>query len=117
MLSHSEREIRKYYLDYIVSGLTKAEFCKKTKIGLRTLQKAKEHCNFPEELMTADPMKEPEEMDNSELMLEIVRLKQEKKALEKKLDQAEVKVKVNEMLIDMAESKYHIKVRKNSDAK
>ena len=62
-------------------------------------------------------MKQPEEMSQIELLAELASLRKEKRELQRKLERAELRVEANEMLIDLAESTYHIKVRKNSDAK
>lgn len=49
--------------------------------------------------------------------MELAELRREKAELEKKLEKAELKALAYNTLIDLAESTYHVKIRKNSDAK
>ena len=55
--------------------------------------------------------------DVSSLQEELTRLRREKRELEKALEKEKIRSLAFSTLIDLAESTYHIKVRKNSDAK
>lgn len=52
-----------------------------------------------------------------ELQKELIRLRKEKKQLEKSFEREKLRSLAFVTLIDLAESTYHIRIRKNSDAK
>lgn len=110
------------YRKFISSGLSGTQFCKQYGISNGSFWRAQKFCNLAgdynsSESYTIVNMKQPEEMSQIELLAELASLRKEKRELQRKLERAELRVEANEMLIDLAESTYHIKVRKNSDAK
>ncbi len=57
------------------------------------------------------------ETEIERLRTELTKVSKEKKALEKELEKERIRLMASEMLIDLTESTYHIKVRKKSAAK
>lgn len=103
---------------YLVSGSTRKIFCAEHNIPLTTFQQWLEGYDELtvekiEQTMKANSIPTKEE----DIQLELARVRKEKLELEKALANAKMKVEVCEKLIDLAESSYHIKVRKNSVAK
>lgn len=103
---------------YLVSDCTKNAFCEQRGIPLNTFLQWCSNYDEPtveriEQIMQENSIPTTEE----DIQLELARVRKEKLELEKALAHAKMKVEVCETLIDLAESTYHIKVRKNSVAK
>lgn len=103
---------------YIASGCSQKSFCNRNGIHLSTFNSWLHTYDVPnieriEQIMEANGIPTKEE----ELQSELAKLRTEKQALEKALANERMKVEVCETLIDLAESTYHIKIRKNSAAK
>lgn len=118
---------RKYYTNeekislvrqYLQSGLSKYRFSKS--IGITPAAFRKWLCKFgnPDlpklnELMAESRIPSTVE----ELQQELIELRKEKKLLEKKLKNEELCSLAYRTLVELAESTYHIKIKKNSAAK
>ncbi len=103
---------------YLVSGSSQHSFCRKHNLAFSTFCVWLKSYDVPtvekiEKIMEESHIPTKEE----DLLAELAKLRKEKQALEKKLANERMKVEVCEHLIELAESTYHIKVRKNSAAK
>lgn len=105
--------------EYLESGDSLSGFSKSHKVNYHTMKKWLQDYGLSPELSTKDiEMKESKNISELEaLKLELASLRNEKSLLEKKLKRAELRSLAYETLVDLAESTYHIKIRKNSDAK
>lgn len=118
MISYTIEEKLTLVKEYLTSGCMQSEFCRSHNIPKATFNKWLHNFGFPttetiNNVMSKNGIPSREE----ELQAELAKLLKEKRELEKRLAHEKMKVKVCETLIDLAESTYHIRVRKNSDAK
>lgn len=103
---------------YLESGMTKQSFSRSVGVSLSGFIGWLEKFGNPalpqiEELMKKSNIPSAVE----ELQDELIRLRKEKKQLEKSLERESLRSLAFSTLIDLAESTYHIRIRKNSDAK
>lgn len=105
--------------EYLTSGEKPTPFCKKRGFSLTALKKWLADYGLTPLKPSSDEMAGKKTSQNGEekLKLELAELRREKAELEKKLEKAELKALAYNTLIDLAESTYHVKIRKNSDAK
>lgn len=117
-VTYSEEEKLLLLQKYLESNSSKLSFAREHGISPASLNNWLRQYDFPDVERTEELMKEaniPSEVE--QLREELVRLRKEKKALEKELDGAELKSRAYSMLIELAEKTYHIRIRKNSGAK
>lgn len=117
-ITYTKEEKLSLLKKYLESGVSKSLFARSHGVSPTSLNNWLREYGFPDVERTEELMKEaniPSELDK--LRDELIRLRKEKKKLEKELYGAELKAKANSMLIDLAEKRYHIRIRKNSDAK
>lgn len=118
MKQYNEEEKLTLLNQYITSGMSKSDFCRDAGISSMCLLNWQRKYGFPDAAEISSLMSEkgiPNTVE--ELQAELVRLRKEKKALERSLNDEKLKNMANTMLIDLAESTYHIRIRKNSVAK
>lgn len=118
MRSYTIEEKFSLLKQYLASGCSQKSFCDRNGIRLSTFNGWLHTYDVPtperiDQLMEANGIPTKED----ELQSELARLRKEKQALERALANERMKIEVCEHLIDLAESTYHIKVRKNSAAK
>ena len=116
--TYTEEERLTLLRQFMESGKSKAEYSRSVGLSPVSLSNWQERYGFPDPQTLEIIMKEkgiPSEV--SSLQEELARLRREKRALEKALEKEKIRSLVFSTLIDLAESTYHIKVRKNSDAK
>lgn len=118
IIPYTEEEKLSLLKKYLESNKSKSSFACEHGLSPASLNNWLRQYDFPDVERTEELMKEsniPSEIDA--LREELIRLRKEKKVLEKELYGAELKSKAFSMLIDLAEKRYHISIRKNSDAK
>lgn len=103
---------------YLLSDCTIQMFCNEHNIPLTTLKLWLSNYEEP----TAEKIEEIMKENNiptkeADIQTELAKVRKEKLELEKALANAQMKLDVCDALIDLAESTYHIKIRKNSVAK
>lgn len=103
---------------YLESGQPKQRFCRSAGISQSGLNRWLSKFGAPdlpkiENLMSKSNI--PSSVE--ELQEELIRLRKEKKQLEKSLERESLRSLAFSTLIDLAESTYHIRIRKNSGAK
>lgn len=103
---------------YLLSDCTIQAFCNEHNIPSSTLKQWLSNYEEPtvekiEQIMKENSIPTKEE----DIQAELARIRKEKLELEKALAKAQMKMEVCDALIDLAESTYHIKIRKNSVAK
>lgn len=116
--TYTEDERLTLLRQFMESGKSKAEYSRSVGLSPVSLSNWQERYGFPDPQTLEIIMKEkgiPSEV--SSLQEELARLRREKRALEKALENEKIRSLAFSTLIDLAESTYHIKVRKNSDAK
>ena len=103
---------------YLLSDCTMRPFCNEHNIPVSTFQQWLSSYDEPTVEKIEQIMKENSiPTKEADIQAELARVHKEKLELEKALANAKMKIDVCEALIDLAESTYHIKVRKNSAAK
>lgn len=118
ILAYNEEEKLSLLKKYMESGQPKSWFAREHGISSTSLNNWLGQYDFPDVERIEELMKEkniPSEVD--QLREELIRLRKEKKQLEKELYFSELKSKANSMIIDLAEKRYNIAIRKNFDAK
>lgn len=104
--------------EYFASGLSKSSFAKTFGLTGTSISQWQRQMNYSTQDSIQQVMEENGiPTDESDLLSELSRLKKEKNQLEKELQQTRWRLEASELIIDLAESTYHIAVRKNSDAK
>ena len=114
--TYTEEERLTLLRQFMESGKSKAEYSRSVGLSPVSLSNWQERYGFPDPQTLEIIMKEkgiPSEV--SSLQEELARLRREKRALEKALEKEKIRSLAFSTLIDLAESTYHIKVRKNSD--
>ena len=111
---YTESERMSYIREYLSTSETKSQFAKRTGICRRLLilWLDKYHINTEQPSLS----KASDESLN-ELEKELAALRAENRKLQRALQEESLRHEACEELINLAESTYHIKVRKNSDAK
>ncbi len=115
---HTEEEKLSLLKQYMTSGQSMASFAAKHGFTRPTLKNWLRHYGFPDQTDIEDELNSlgmPSDIDK--LREELAALRKEKKRLERELEKEKIRSLAYNTLIDLAESTYHIKVRKNSDAK
>lgn len=105
--------------EYLSSGMTVNAFATTHSLSPRSLYYWIEKfevmpLSTPNEKIMQDTS---EKKTQEEMEQELQNLQKEVKRLNHQLQKAELGKKAYEVLVDLAESKYHIQIRKNSDAK
>lgn len=117
---YTESERKSYICEYLNSPETKAHFCKRTGIFRENLYQWMKMYNIKDKQEVPASAKSspvPEDVRLQALLEELSSLRSENRKLRESLSKESLRLKACETLIDLAESTYHIKVRKNSDAK
>ncbi len=116
---YSVEEQMSYLREYLLSDENKFQFSQRTGVDRNLLRKWLLKYNLQDKEM--DGSKKRSSFDaNNELCLlreELARLRAENRTLRRELKEEKWRHEACNVLIDLAESTYHIKVRKNSDAK
>ena len=116
--TYTEEERLTLLKSYMGSRQSKEAFSKAHGFTSTTLTNWLAQYDFPDPMQIEDKLTSlgmPSEVDK--LREELISLLKEKKRLEKELHNEKVRSLAYSTLIDLTESTYHIKVRKNSDAK
>lgn len=117
---YTESERKSYIREYLSSPETKYGYCKRVGISPKLLtywmtkyeMKDKEMCTSKN-----SPDRNAIDSSMAELQKELSLLRAENRKLHRALEDESLRHEACEELIDLAESTYHIKVRKNSAAK
>lgn len=103
---------------YLLSGMTKQRFSQSVGVSLSGFINWLEMFGNPDLPQIEHLMKKSDIPSTvEELQSELIRLRKEKKALEKSFEREKLRSLAFDTLIDLAESTYHIRIRKNSGAK
>lgn len=116
--TYTEEEKLTLLKQYLLSGKHREAYGKEVGVTGATIGNWLRKYNYPDVLSINTKLSEmgiTEEVET--LQSEIVKLRKEKQQLEKQLQEERWRLQASELLIDLAERTYHIKVRKNSDAK
>jgi transposase len=105
--------------EYFESAETRKAFFERTGMKRRTMYMWLEQLGIGKDgvLTTKSESMTQEEENIETLKAEIKRLKLEKRDLANQLEDEQLKREACEMMIDLAESTFHIKIKKNSGAK
>ena len=116
---YTELERMSYIREYLSTSETKHQFGKRTGVCSRLLNLWLEKYQINDKVMSRqDPSLSKGSNDSlSELQKELSELRAENRKLHRALQEESLRHEACEELINLAESTYHIKVRKNSDAK
>ena len=117
---YSESERMSYIREYLSSPESKFQFCKRNGFCVKLLIYWLKRYQIEDKEMTVSPKGvEKAAIDSSiaELQKELLFLRAENRKLERALEDESLRHEACEELINLAESTYHIQVRKNSDAK
>lgn len=117
---YSDDERMSYIREYLSSPESKSQFCKRNGFCVKLLLNWLKKYQIEDKDMGRSH--KPESRDAidssiSELQKELTLLRSENRKLQRALADASLRHEACEELINLAESTYHIKVRKNSDAK
>ena len=116
---YTESERMSYIREYLSTSETKYQFAKRTGICRRLLILWLEKYHINDKVMNTEQPSLSKASDESlnELEKELAALRAENRKLQRALQEESLRHEACEELINLAESTYHIKVRKNSDAK
>ena len=117
---YSESERMSYIREYLSSPESKFQFCKRNGFCTKLLIYWLKMYQIEDKEMTVSPKGvEKAAIDSSiaELQKELLLLRAENRKLQRALEDESLRHEACEELINLAESTYHIQVRKNSDAK
>ena len=108
-----------YIREYLSTSETKYQFAKRTGICRRLLILWLDKYHINDKVMSTDhPSFNKYSAESlNELEKELAALRAENRKLQRALQEESLRHEACEELINLAESTYHIKVRKNSDAK
>ena len=108
-----------YLREYLMSDETKQQFARRTGVCSALLRKWLRKYELEDKEMDSSKKKSTrnESEEVASLREELTRLRTENRNLQRALKEESWRHEACETLIDLAESTYHIKVRKNSDAK
>lgn len=115
---YTEEEKLSFIKQYLESGKSKTSFCRPLSFTVGSLNLWLSHYGNPDLAQINKTMNDlgiPS--DESLLREEVISLRKQLQAVEKHLKEEKLKNMANELIIDLAERKYHIRIRKNSDAK
>ena len=116
---YTESERMSYIREYLSTSETKYQFAKRTGICRRLLILWLDKYHINDKVMSTEQPSLRKDSDESlnELEKELAALRAENRKLQRALQEESLRHEACEELINLAESTYHIKVRKNSDAK
>ena len=116
---YTESERMSYIREYLSTSETKYQFAKRTGICRRLLILWLDKYHINDKVMSTEQPSLRKASDESlnELEKELAALRAENRKLHRALQEESLRHEACEELINLAESTYHIKVRKNSDAK
>lgn len=115
---YTESERMSYIREYLSTSETKYQFAKRTGICRRLLILWLESIIYDKVMNTEQPsLSKASDESLNELEKELAALRAENRKLQRALQEESLRHEACEELINLAESTYHIKVRKNSDAK
>lgn len=116
---YSDDERMSYIREYLSTSETKYQFAKRTGICRRLLILWLDKYHINDKVMSTDhPSFNKYSAESlNELEKELAALRAENRKLQRALQEESLRHEACEELINLAESTYHIKVRKNSDAK
>ena len=116
---YTESERMSYIREYLSTSETKSQFAKRTGICRRLLILWLDKYHINDKVMSTEQPSLRKDSDESlnELEKELAALRAENRKLQRALQEESLRHEACEKLINLAESTYHIKVRKNSDAK
>ena len=116
---YSDDERMSYIREYLSTSETKYQFAKRTGICRRLLILWLDKHHINDKVMSTDhPSFNKYSAESlNELEKELAALRAENRKLQRALQEESLRHEACEELINLAESTYHIKVRKNSDAK
>ena len=116
---YSDDERMSYIREYLSTSETKYQFAKRTGICRRLLILWLDKYHINDKVMSTDHASFNKYSAESlnELEKELAALRAENRKLQRALQEESLRHEACEELINLAESTYHIKVRKNSDAK
>ena len=116
---YTESERMSYIREYLSTSETKYQFAKRTGICRRLLILWLDKYHINDKVMSTDHASFNKYSAESlnELEKELAALRAENRKLQRALQEESLRHEACEELINLAESTYHIKVRKNSDAK
>lgn len=116
---YTESERMSYIREYLSTSETKYQFAKRTGICRRLLILWLDKYHINDKVMSTDhPSFNKYSAESlNELEKELAALRAENRKLQRALQEESLRHEACEELINLAESTYHIKVRKNSDAK
>ena len=122
MNQYTEEEKLLLLKEYVESGKGPTVFAREKGIPYQTLYGWKSAYGFPDNKDIAEMVKSKNIPNDVQLLQsELVRLRKEKdaeiKRLQKELNEEKLKNLANETMINLAERRFHIQVRKKSDAK
>lgn len=118
MKTHTEEEKLSLLRQYLKSGLSKTALSRSHDLCVMNLIKWLRKYGNPDLPQISEEMKKPDIPSETEsLQEEPIVFRKELRQAEKLLKEEKQKNMSNEMIIDMAESKYHIRIRKDSGAK
>jgi len=118
MRKHTEEEILTLLKQYVNGNSSKNEFAQSIGVSHTCLNLWLAKYGIPDKVEIENLMRKANiPSTEEELQAELVKLRKEKCQLEKDLEKEKLRSLTYDTLIDMAESTYHIKVRKNSDAR
>lgn len=118
-MMYTESERKSYIREYLSSGESKGGFCRRTGLPMANLIRWQRMYDMKEK-KPSTPAGVPapsSRADVESLKAELARLRKENRTLRNSLAEESLRLEACELLIDLAESTYHIKVRKNSGAK
>ena len=116
---YTESERMSYIREYLSTSETKSQFAKRTGICQRLLILWLNKYHINDKVMSTEQASSRKASGESlnELEKELAELRAENRKLQRALQEESLRHEACEELINLAESTYHIKVRKNSDAK
>lgn len=116
---YSDEEQMSYLREYLLSDENKLQFATRTGVSRTLLRKWLRKYEMKDKEMDSSKKRSTRD-ENDELASlreELARLRAENRNLQRALKEESWRHEACETLIDLAESTYHIKVRKNSGAK
>lgn len=117
--AYTEFERMSYLREYLSTSETKYQFFKRTGVCQRLLILWLAKYQLKDKVMSTEPACSSQVPEDSlrELQKELAELRAENRKLQRALQEENLRHEACEELINLAESTYHIKVRKNSAAK
>ncbi len=117
--AYTEFERMSYLREYLSTSETKYQFFKRTGVCQRLLILWLAKYQLKDKVMSTAPACSSQVPEDSlrELQKELAELRAENRKLQRALQEENLRHEACEELINLAESTYHIKVRKNSAAK